>query len=180
MSAKVSAFNYINDNSFGFAVLDKQIVTVWYMVCLMVYISHFLSQFTRTLAITLYEKSASKGARHTWTSKATCIGALSHIAVQCYEHIQSRQSPYCFHSMECVATRMRRFTLLPSLSFYVWSHQAQSNMCLEATSSKFDLDHSAIHSMCCYLNRILFFHRRGFSLDLLAGVDVQPMRLLKR
>ena len=27
-SAKVSTFNYINDNSFGFAVLDEQIVMV--------------------------------------------------------------------------------------------------------------------------------------------------------
>jgi hypothetical protein len=87
------------------------------MVRLMVYISRFLSQFTRTLVITLYEKSAGKGARHAWTSKATSIGALSHIAVQCYEHIQSRQLPYRFRSMECVATRTQRFSLLPSLAF---------------------------------------------------------------
>ena len=84
---------------------------------LMVYISHFLSHFTRTLVITLYEKSAGKGARHAWTSKSTSIGALSHIAVQCYEHIPSRQSQYRFRSMECVATRTRRFSLLSSPAF---------------------------------------------------------------
>ena len=34
-----------------------------------------------------------------------------------YEHIQGRQSPYRFRLMECVATRTRRFSLLPSLAF---------------------------------------------------------------
>ena len=67
--------------------------------------------------LTMYEKSGGKGARHAWTSKATSIGALSYIAVQCYEHIQSRQSPYRFRPMECIATRTRRFDLLPSLVF---------------------------------------------------------------
>jgi len=64
----------------------------------------------------MYKKSAGKGARHAWTSKSTSIGALSYIAVQCYEHIQSRQS-YRFRPMECVATRTQRFNLLPSLAF---------------------------------------------------------------
>jgi hypothetical protein len=65
-----------------------------------------------TPVFTLYEKSAGKGARHAWTSKATSIGALSFIAVQCYEHIQSRQSQYRFRPMECAATKTRRFNLL--------------------------------------------------------------------
>lgn len=67
--------------------------------------------------LTLYEKSAGKGARHAWTSNASSIGALSYIAVQCYEQIQSRQPPYPFRLMECVATRTRRFNLLPALAF---------------------------------------------------------------
>ncbi len=87
------------------------------MVRFTVYISYFLFHFTRTPVITLYKKSAGKGARHAWTSKATSIGALSYIAVQCYEHILSRQLPYRFRPMECVATRTRRFSLLPSLAF---------------------------------------------------------------
>ena len=87
------------------------------MVRFIVYITDFLSDFMWTSVLTLYEKSAGKGARHAWTSKATSIGALSFIAVQCYEHIQSRQSQYRFRPIECVATRTRRFNLLPSLAF---------------------------------------------------------------
>ena len=77
----------------------------------------FLSHFMWESVITFYEKGSGKGARHLWTSKAMTIGALSYIAVQCYEHIQSRQSPYRFRPMECVATRTRRFHLLHSLAF---------------------------------------------------------------
>ena len=87
------------------------------MVRFTVYIFYFLSHSMRASAFTLYEKSAGKGARHAWTSRATSIGALSCIAAQCYEHIPSRQLPYRFRPMECVATRTRRFTLLPSLAF---------------------------------------------------------------
>src|SRR6266581_1538353 len=87
------------------------------MVRFTVYMSNFLSYFVWTSVLTLYEKSAGKGARHAWTSKATSIGALSFIAVQCYEHIQSRQLQYRFRPMECVATRTRRFKLLHSLAF---------------------------------------------------------------
>ena len=36
--------------------------------------------------LTMDEKSAGKGARHAWMSKATSIGALSYLAVQYYEH----------------------------------------------------------------------------------------------
>src|SRR5260221_9423491 len=50
---------------------------------------------------------------------------------------------------------------------------------LQVTSSKFDLDHSVTYSTHCYLNRMLFSHRRRFSLGLLAGADLQLMRLLK-
>ena len=163
------------------------------MVRFTVYISYFLSHFTRTPVITLYEKSAGKGARHAWTSKATSIGALSYIAVQCYEHILSRQLPYRFRPMECVATRTRRFSLLPSLAFLCKGHGPTklNRTCagrilvmsleghLQVTSSKFDLDHSVTCSTHCYLNRMLFSHRRRFSLGLLAGADLQLMRLLK-
>ena len=48
------------------------------------------------------------------------IGALSYIAVQCYEHIVSRQSPYRFRLMECASTRTQRFNLLPSSHFFAW------------------------------------------------------------
>ena len=63
--------------------------------------------------LTMYEKSAGKGARHAWTSSATSIGALSYIAVQCYQHTRQRQ----FRPMECVVTRATRFNHLPSLAF---------------------------------------------------------------
>jgi len=114
-SAKVSGVYPIHNKSFGFAVLDDQIV----MVCGAsdsLYLC-FLSHFIWASVITFYKKSSGKGARHAWTSKALTISALSYIAVQCYEHIQSRQSPYRFRPMECVATRTRRFLLLPSLAF---------------------------------------------------------------
>jgi len=114
-SAKVSGCNPIHNKSFGFAVLDDRIVVVRgapYSLYLC-----FLSHFMWESVITFYKKGSGKGARHAWTSKAMVISALSYIAVQCYEHIQSRQSPYCFHPMECVATRTRRFHLLPSLAF---------------------------------------------------------------
>lgn len=78
--------------------------------------SNLLPYFMSTSVLALYEKSGGKGGKHAWTSKATSIGALSYIVVQCYEHIQSRQSPYRFRLMEC-ATRTRCFNLLPALAF---------------------------------------------------------------
>jgi hypothetical protein len=65
------------------------------------------------LVLTMYEKSAGKGARHAWTSKTTSIGALSYIAVKCYQHTCNRQ----FRPMECVGTRTTYFSHLPSLAF---------------------------------------------------------------
>ena len=47
-----------------------------------------------------------------WTSLATSIGALSYIAVQCYQHTQQRH----FRPMECVITRTTHFNHLPSLA----------------------------------------------------------------
>ena len=61
----------------------------------------------------MYEKSNGKGARHAWTSSTMSIGALSYIAVQCYQHARQRQ----FRPMECAATRTTHFSHLPSLAF---------------------------------------------------------------
>ena len=86
------------------------------MVCFIVSISNSPPHLICTSVLSLYEKGAGKGARHAWTSETTLIGALSYIAVQCYEHIHSRQSPYRFRLMEC-ATRTRRFNLLCAFAF---------------------------------------------------------------
>ena len=72
-----------------------------------------LTMLSTSSVLTMYEKSAGKGARHAWTSSATSIGALSYIAVQCYQHTRQRQ----FRPMECVVTRTTCFNHLPSLSF---------------------------------------------------------------
>ena len=103
LALKVSTFNHIDSKSFGFAVFDSQIILVHGVL----FISNFLSHYMCTSALTLYEKSAGKGARRAWASEATLIGALSYIAVECYEHIQSRQSSYWFCPMgrECVVAR---------------------------------------------------------------------------
>ena len=66
-----------------------------------------------TSVLTMYEKSAGKGTRHAWTSKSTSIGALSYVAVRCYQHARKR----VFLPMECVATRTTHFSHLSSLAF---------------------------------------------------------------
>lgn len=61
----------------------------------------------------MYEKSGAKGAKHSWTSSTTSIGAISYLAVRCYQHTRQRQ----FRAMECVLTRTTQFTHLPSFAF---------------------------------------------------------------
>jgi len=63
----------------------------------------------------MYEKNGGKRARHAWTDSAKSIGALSYIAVQCFEQIPSRQRR--FLAMECAATHTTLFALLPSSMF---------------------------------------------------------------
>ncbi len=70
-SAGVSRFNYINNDSFGFAVLDEQIVMV-HGAFYGLYLPFPLSFWT-LLVITLYEKSAGKGV----LASATVLGATS-------------------------------------------------------------------------------------------------------
>jgi hypothetical protein len=111
-SAKVSVFMPINNKSYGFAVFDNQLIMVegmldFYSVRSITLIPTFTS------VITMYEKSAGKAARHAWTSKSTSIGAISYIAVQCYEHTRQRR----FRPMECAATRTARFHHLPAFAF---------------------------------------------------------------
>ena len=65
------------------------------------------------LVLTMYEKSAAKAAKHSWTSSMTSIGAISHLTVRCYQHTRQRQ----FRALECVVTRTTQFTLLPSFAF---------------------------------------------------------------
>lgn len=61
----------------------------------------------------MYEKSGAKGAKHSWTSSTTSIGALSYLAVRCYQHTRLRQ----FRAMECPVTRTAQFSHLPSFAF---------------------------------------------------------------
>ena len=65
------------------------------------------------LVLTMYEKSGAKGAKHSWTSSTTSIGAISYLTVRCYQHTRQRQ----FRAMECVVTRTTQFTHLPSSTF---------------------------------------------------------------
>jgi len=63
--------------------------------------------------LTMYEKSGGKGAKHAWTDSAKSIGALSYMAVRCFQHIRQRH----FLAMECTITHTTRFALLPSFAF---------------------------------------------------------------
>ena len=84
--------------------------------------------------LTMYEKSAGKGAGHAWTSKATSIGALSYLAVQCYEHTRQCR----FRPMECVATRTARFYHMPALAFLCMTPQSSvRRLKLSSESSDF-------------------------------------------
>ena len=83
------------------------------MIFIIIKIFLSILMLSTSLVLTMYEKSAGKGARHAWTFSATSIGALSYIAVQCYQHTRQRQ----FHPMECVVTWTTRFNHLPSLAF---------------------------------------------------------------
>ncbi|KAH9163570.1 hypothetical protein EDB89DRAFT_1859881 [Lactarius sanguifluus] len=82
-------------------------------------VSNYFSQATLfpplivSSVLTMYEKSSGKGAKHSWTSSTASIGALSYLAVQCYQHTRQCQ----FRAMECTVTQTARFTHLPSLAF---------------------------------------------------------------
>ena len=89
--------------------------------------------------ITMYKKSSGKGARHSWTSSMTSIGALSYLAVRCYQHTRQRQ----FWAMECAVTRTIQFTLLPSLAFLCivpqgMVHRSASNHFIELLPGSFE------------------------------------------
>ncbi|KAH9015478.1 hypothetical protein EDB84DRAFT_1679909 [Lactarius hengduanensis] len=92
-SAKVNLLCSLTNGCFGLAVVDDHLVMVE--------------------VLTMYEKSSGKGAKHSWTSSTASIGALSYLAVQCYQHTRQRQ----FRAMECTVTRTARFTHLSSLAF---------------------------------------------------------------
>jgi hypothetical protein len=78
------------------------------------YIVLTVPQLTMTSSVlTMYEKSGTKGAKHSWTSSVTSIGAISYLVVQCYQHTRQRQ----FQALECVVTWTTQFTHLPSLAF---------------------------------------------------------------
>ncbi|KAI9443778.1 hypothetical protein H4582DRAFT_2053569 [Lactarius indigo] len=92
-SAKIGLLVSLTNGCFGLAVVDDNLVLVE--------------------VLTMYEKSGAKNAKHSWTSSTTSIGALSYLAVRCYQHIRQRQ----FRTMECMATRTMRFAHLSSLAF---------------------------------------------------------------
>ena len=76
----------------------------------------------------MYEKSGAKGAKHSWTSTTTSIGAISYLAVRRYQHSQ-------FRAMACVVTRTTQFTThLPSFAFLCIVPQG---MIRRSTSSHF-------------------------------------------
>ena len=70
-------------------------------------------QLITSSVLTMYEKSGAKGAKHSWTSSTTSIGAISYLAVRCYQHTRQRQ----FRALECAVTRTTQFMHLPSFAF---------------------------------------------------------------
>jgi hypothetical protein len=71
------------------------------------------SHLTHLLVLTLYEKGAAKRAKHAWTLSTTSIGALSYIAVRCFQYSRQQQ----FRAVECVNTHTKRFILLSPFAF---------------------------------------------------------------
>ncbi|KAN0130677.1 hypothetical protein V8E53_011570 [Lactarius tabidus] len=92
-SAKISLLVSLTNSSFGIAVVNDQLMMV--------------------KVLTMYEKSGGKGAKHSWISSTTSIGAISYLAVRCYQHTRQRQ----FRALECVVTRTTQFSHLPSFAF---------------------------------------------------------------
>jgi len=83
------------------------------------------------------------------TSSTTSIGALSYLAVRCYQHTRQRQ----FRAMECVVTRTTQFTLLSSLVFLCIVPQGMLHRSTSSTSLNFFQDllkRSFSVKTCCY------------------------------
>ena len=108
-SAKINLLVSLTKGSFGLAVVNDQLM----MVEGVFYIVLNIRQLMTSSVLTMYEKSGAKGAKHSWTSSTTSIGAMSYLAVRCYQHTRQRQ----FRALECVVTRTTQFTHLPSLAF---------------------------------------------------------------
>ena len=114
-SAKIGLLVSLTNGSFGLAIFNDQFVIVE-GAFLLHSRSIVLTVRKRTMTssvLTMYEKSGAKGAKHSWTSSTTSIGAISYLAVRCYQHTRQRQ----FRAMECVVTRTTQFTHLPSFAF---------------------------------------------------------------
>ena len=110
-SAKISLLVSLTNGCFGLAVANNSLVLVEGeskspLLIVLVLIS-------MPSVLTMYEKSGTKNAKHSWTSSTTSIGALSYLAVKCYQHIRQRQ----FRAMECTATRTMCFAHLSSFAF---------------------------------------------------------------
>ena len=108
-SAKISLLVSLTEGSFGLAVVNDQLMMVEGDIYTVLNIRLLMSPSV----LTMYEKSGAKGAKHSWTSSTTSIGAMSYLAVWCYQHTRQRQ----FRALECVVTRTTQFTHLPSLAF---------------------------------------------------------------
>ena len=108
-SAKISLLVSLTKGSFGLAVVNDQLMIVEGVF----YIVLNIRQLMTFSVLTMYEKSGAKGTKHSWTSSTTSIGAISYLAVRCYQHTRQRQ----FRALECVVTRTTQFTHLPSLAF---------------------------------------------------------------
>jgi hypothetical protein len=139
-SAKINLLVSLTNGSFGIAVVNDQLMVVEGVF------SHFpcsiilqlTQELTTSLVLTMYEKSAAKGAKHSWTSSTTSIGAISYLPVQCYQHTQQRQ----FRALECAVTQTTQFTHLPSLAFLCivpqgMIHQSASSHFLELHEGPF-------------------------------------------
>ena len=108
-SAKISLLVSLTNGSFGLAIVNDQLMMVEGLFSYCTYIL----QLKASSVLTMYEKSAARGAKHSWTSSTTSIGAISYLAVRCYQHTRQWQ----FRALECVVTWTTQFTLLPSLAF---------------------------------------------------------------
>ena len=108
-SGKISLLVSLTKGSFGLAIVNDQLM----MVEGVYHIILNIHQLMTSSVLTMYEKSGAKGAKHSWTSSTTSIGAISYLAVRCYQHTRQRQ----FRALECVVTRATQFTHLPSLAF---------------------------------------------------------------
>jgi hypothetical protein len=125
-SAKLSLLVSLTNGSFGLAIVNDQLMMVEgaILIALNLQSSDLMS------VLTMYEKSSAKGAKHSWASTTTSIGAISYLAVRCYQHTRQRQ----FRAMECVVTRTTQFSHLPSFSFLCIVPQG---MIRRSTSSHF-------------------------------------------